>query len=484
MSSKTYKAEGDDPMFIGRKNELAILEEMYESGQFQFLTLYGRRRVGKTELLSEFASKHKENTISFSALQKNNALNLEDFSKLLQMHFDHRYIASFPNWEEAFSYYGKKASTDKNVLIIDEFPYLAEPDPSIMSILQHQIDHTWKNSKIMLVLCGSSISYMEKDVIGQSAPLYGRTTRQLELKSFDYLEAAEFFPSYSNENKLIAYGILGGIPRYLIEFETSKSIEKNLEIHLLRNGSFLNDEPQVFLRMETRESAIYNSIITAISEGMNTPTKIGGRIHEDRTKVSKYLLTLQNLRIIEKVVPCGEPDRSKTGIYKLKDNFFKFWYRFEFSNHNYYELLGPESASKEIKKNLPDYIGLIFEDICKEYLVRMAKAGNLPFVPYYLGKWWGNNPYLKAQDDVDVLGLSKDGKQGIFCECKFKNSPFVMEDYEDTLNAVKAFPNVKQYYLYFFSKSGFTDSVRRRAEEEGAILVETDDLFHIGTAKV
>ena len=466
-------------MFVARKNEMALLEEMYESEKFEFLVLYGRRRVGKTELLSEFASRHKENTISFSALQKNNSLNLEDFSKLLQMHFDNRFIAPFSGWEAAFSYYGEKAG-GKNVLIIDEFPYLAEPDPSIMSILQHHIDHVWKNSRIMLVLCGSSISFMEKDVVGQSAPLYGRTTRQLELRPFDYLEAAEFFPSWSNENKLIAYGILGGIPRYLIEFEEDRSIEQNLEIHMLKNGSFLSEEPLVFLRMETRESAVYNSIITAIAEGINTPTKIGDRIHEDRTKVGKYLLTLQNLRIVEKAVPCGETQKSKTGIYKLKDNFFKFWYRFEFSNHNYYDLLGPASASKEIKKNLPDYMGPVFEDICREYLVRMAKEGKLPFVPYYLDKWWGNNPALKAQDDVDVLGLSKDGKQGIFCECKFKNSPFVMEDYDDTVNAIKAFPNIKQYYLYFFSKSGFTDSVRRRAEEEGAVLVETDDLFETG----
>ena len=124
-------------------------------------------------------------------------------------------------------------------------------------------------------------------------------------------------------------------------------------------------------------------------------------------------------------------------------------------------------------------MGLTFEGICQEYLVRVAKAGKLPFIPYYLGKWWGSNPALKAQDDVDILGLSKDGKQGIFCECKFKNTPFVMEDYDDTINAVKAFPNVTRYYLYFFSRSGFSEPVKRRAAEENAVLVSIDDLFRL-----
>ena len=467
-------------MFIGRNYEFELFNEMYESEMFEFLVLYGRRRVGKTELLKEFASRHKENTVSFTALQKNDSLNLEDFSKLIQMHFDKRYIAPFQNWEEAFSYYGDKCGNEKNILIIDEFPYLAEPTPSIMSILQNLIDHKWKDhSRIVLILCGSNISYMEKEVIGSNAPLYGRSTHQLELLSFDYYEASEFFPSYSNVNKLLAYGILGGIPRYLIAFDETLSIEQNLEQHLLRNGAFLKDEPQVFLRMETREPAVYNSILTAISQGINTPTRIGDRIHEDRTKVSKYLITLQNLRLVEKTVPCGDSEKSKNAIYKIKDNFFRFWYQFEFSNHNYYDLLGPQDAAKEISKNLSDYMGLTFEGICQEYLVRVAKAGKLPFIPYYLGKWWGSNPALKAQDDVDILGLSKDGKQGIFCECKFKNTPFVMEDYDDTINAVKAFPNVTRYYLYFFSRSGFSEPVKRRAAEENAVLVSIDDLFRL-----
>lgn len=466
-------------MFVGRKNELSLLEEMYLSDRFEFLVLYGRRRVGKTELLSEFARQHKDDTVYFSALQRNNPLNLEDFSKMIQMHFDQRYIAPFPDWEAGFIYYGDKVSERRQILIIDEFPFLAEPDPLIMSILQHLIDHVWKKKNIMFVLCGSNISYMEKEVIGQNAPLFGRTTSQLELRSFDYLDSGAFFPDYSNVDKLIAYGILGGIPRYLNEFEDSISIRKNLERHLLRNGAFLKDEPLVFLRMETRESAIYNSIITAISEGINTPVRIGGRIHEDRAKVSKYLLTLQNLRLVERCVPCGESEKSKNAIYKIKDNFFRFWYRFAFSNRNYYDLLGPEAASEDIEKNLSDYMGLAFESICKEYLVRLAKEGELPFVPYYLDKWWGTNPVLKVQDDVDLLGLSKDGKLGIFCECKFKNNKFVMEDYDDTLNAVKAFPDMQKYYLYFFSKSGFTDSVRSRAAEEGAHLIEIDDLFQV-----
>jgi AAA+ ATPase superfamily predicted ATPase len=463
-------------MFIGRTEELALLEEYQESDEFEFLILYGRRRVGKTEMLSEFASRHRDRTLFFAAQQKNDPLNREDFSKLVQNHFG-SYIAPFPNWEEAFQYYGKQAGDSRSILIIDEFPYLAEECPSIMSILQHLIDHEWKDSKIFLILCGSNISFMEQKVVGSSSPLYGRTTHQLELRSFDYYGAREFFPDYSEENQLLAYGILGGIPRYLNAFDDALSIQKNIERSILRNGAFLKEEPMILLDMETRQTAVYNSILAAISEGINRPAGIAQRIHEDKTKISKYMITLQNLRLIQKAVPCGEPDTSKKSIYRISDPFFRFWYRFEFSGRNHYEMLGPEAASKEIMSSMPDYMGLEFEDICREYMLREARLGKLPFVPYYLSKWWGNNPALKAEDDVDLLALSKDQKQGIFCECKFKSRPFAMEDYDDVVSSFHAFPKTETHYLYFFSKSGFTSSVERRAAEDHAVLISIKDLF-------
>jgi len=462
---------------IGRRNEINQLEQLYYSNKFEFLIMYGRRRIGKTTILQEFSKKH--DTIFFPAQEKNDALNLYDFSKLVQNYFDNGFIAPFSNWENAFDYFGRKATDKRIVLIIDEFPFLAEPNPTIKSILQHKIDHEWKEKNIFLILCGSSVSFMVNEVMGYESPLYGRITGSMEVKAFDYLESAEFFPDYDAIDKLIAYGILGGVPRYLNAFDSRRSIRENIIKEILSAGAFLNDEPQTLLRMELREPMVYNSILEAVSNGCNRVIEISDRIHEEKSKCSKYMLTLQSIRLLEKKVPCGEPESGKKGIYEITDNFYKFWYRYVFSNQSYYAMLGVEKACDEIMEEMNDYMGPIFEDICKQYLIRLAKKGELPFVPYIIGKWWGNNSTIKAQDDVDILAIDKKNERGLFCECKFRNQPMRMEEYDDLVTATKIFPHLKEKYMIFISKSGFTESVRKRAENEGAMLLTLDDLMGI-----
>ncbi len=462
---------------IGRKEELERLEELYRSDKFEFLIMYGRRRIGKTTILQEFAGKRK--SIFFSAQEKNDALNLADFSEVVQRHFEADYMTPFADWKTALAYVGRRADAERTVLIIDEFPFMAAANPSIKSIFQHQIDHEWKDRNILLVLCGSSVSFMVNEVMGYKSPLYGRITGSMEILPFDYLESAEFFPDYSAEDKLIAYGILGGVPRYLNAFDPGRSIRENIEREVLANGAFLYDEPQTLLRMELREPMVYNSILEAVSNGCNRIIDISNRIHEEMSKCSKYMLTLQSIRLLEKRVPCGEPAVSKRGIYEITDNFYKFWYRHVFTNQSYYGMLGTAGACEEIMQGLNDYMGPVFETICLQYLTRAARAGKLPFVPYQLGKWWGTNPRLRRQDDVDVLALDKTGTKAIFCECKFRNRPTPMETYDDLLAATEVFPDVKEKYLIFISKSGYTAPVERRAKEEGAWLLTLQDLFEI-----
>lgn len=460
---------------IGRIEELNRLERLYDSSKFEFLTMYGRRRIGKTTILREFSGRHK--SLFFSAQEKNDSLNLIDFSKTIQTFFEGNYISAFPDWKAAFEYITRKVSKEKLVLIIDEFPFLAETNPSIKSILQHIIDHTWKEKNIFLILCGSSVSFMLNDVMGYKSPLYGRITENMEVKPFDYWESAEFFPNYNKTEKAIAYGILGGVPRYLEVFSSEVSLEENIKNNLLMEGSFLNDEPQTLLRMELREPSIYNSILEAISNGCNKICEIADRIHEDKSKCSKYMLTLQTLRLIEKRVPCTEPEKSKKGIYEITDNYYKFWYRFLFTNQNYYSMLGLERSCEEIMDNINDYMGTVFEKICEQYLLRAAKEKKLPFIPFKMGKWWGNNPLLKAQDDIDILALDKTGKKALFCECKFRNKAMSMEEYDDLVMATKMFQNIKEKYLMFFSKSGFTEPVKERAAREKTTLLTIEDLY-------
>lgn len=462
---------------IGRNEEIAWLESLYKSNKFEFLVMYGRRRVGKTTLLQEF-SKDKE-AIFYPAQAKNDALNLEDFSKMIQLKLDGTFISSFKSWKDAFEYIDKK-TVKRTVIIIDEFPFITEENPTVKSILQHSIDHLWRNNKnIFLILCGSSVSFMESEVMGSKSPLHDRQTSNLEILPFDYLESSLFFPKYTNEQKILAYGILGGVPRYLEAFDDNLSLEQNIADKIIKNGAYLHEEPSNLLKAELREPNIYNSILSAIANGKNKVQEIADFIHEGNSKVSKYLTVLQSIRLIEKNVPCGENFNSRKGIYKISDNLFRFWFKYEFTNNAYYLMLGAKNATKEIMASISEFMGDAFEEICKEYLVRLAKKGELPFVPYKIAKWWGNNPEIRAQDDVDILMIDKTGKKAIFVECKYTSKKVPIEEYNDLKTAMKAFPNIKERYIYFFSKSGYSDSVIRCAKKDNAVLINLEDLFKL-----
>jgi AAA+ ATPase superfamily predicted ATPase len=321
---------------------------------------------------------------------------------------------------------------------------------------------------------------MENEVMGYQSPLYGRSTAQLEMQPFDYYESGEFFPNYSNLEKVFVYGILGGIPCYLQAFDDSRSVAENIVSQILRTGSFLKDEPQLLLKMELREPSVYNSIFEAIAGGASRLNEISGKIHEESFKCSKYISTLRAIKLIDKITPCGEKESSKKSIYRISDNYYSFWYYFVFSNKSYYEILGEEEAVKEVMEDLSNYMGSIFEQICCQYMIRLGKARKLPFIPHTIGRWWGNNPEKKSQDDIDILALEKSGDQAIFCECKFKNERFGIGEYEDLLYASRIFKQPEKRFYYLFSKSGFTKALMEKVRENECVkLVGIDDLYGI-----
>lgn len=463
---------------IGRQKEMALLEELYNSTNFEFLNLYGRRRVGKSTLLTTFSEKH--NCIFFTGQEKNNPLNQSDFVKNVCEYFHCPFVPQFKEWKPIFEFLTdlieRDTSNQKIVIIIDEFPYIAKEDPSIKSALQTVIDHKWKNmSNLLLILCGSSVSFMVNDVMGSSSPLHGRATHEYELLPFDYTITKDFYPQMSNIDRVITYGILGGIPLYLLSFSDKYSITENIEKGLLSPMSVMRREPMNLLRMELREPLFYNSILLSVSDGATKIGEISGKVYEEPTKVSKYIDTLKELRIIIKSVPYGEKDVSKKSIYLIKDNYFKFWYRFVFPNENKINLLGEHKLAENIVDSLSDYMGLVFEDICREYLINQARNGKLPFIPNGFGKWWGNNPVKKKQDDIDIIGI--DGNKGIFCECKFRNELFDLSELNDLIDASVLFKNVSEKYYYLFSKSGFTQAVKDEASKHNITLVTINDLF-------
>ena len=325
-------------MFIGREAELKFLNDKYETEGGQFVVLYGRRRVGKTETLREFC-KGKPH-IFFSCTQTTDKVQLQKFSKqLLKENIPARnYIIEFADWEKAIHAildlpYGNK----KKLLVIDEFPYMCKGNRSIPSILQNLWDAELRNANVMIILCGSAMSFIEKELLAEKNPLYGRATGIYKMKEMGFYDAIKFFPDYSERDKVIAYSILGGIPHYLRQWNPKWSIAENIKRNILTKGCILYSEVEFLLHQELRETPVYNSIIEAL--GNTTLNNISQKsLVEDTSKTSVYLKNLIELGIVEREFSVDarvkEQANGNRGTYKLTDNFFRFWYAFGFANYS------------------------------------------------------------------------------------------------------------------------------------------------------
>lgn len=458
-------------MFIGREKELSILERLYSSDKFEYLVMYGRRRVGKTEILKEFSRKHR--AIFFSAIEKKS--NLDDFGKCVLSYYGESTGLKFSAWNDAFAYISDRAGEEKTVVIVDEFPYIVKEESEVKSILQHTIDHKWKEKNILLILCGSSVSFMTNKIMGKKSPLYGRNTSVMEVLPFDYQVVSQFLPAYSAEEKLIVYGILGGVPYYLSQFTDRKTLNKNIADKIIESSSALREEPLTLLKSELREPATYNSIIEAIAGGANRLNEIASKTGIASSEISVYIKNLKDMRLVEKVTPCGKKDNGKISQYVIADNFFAFWYRFIFSQKTRIELTEPLAFTKILMSGISDYMGLVFDRICLQYIKTQAKNGELHFIPEKLGKWWGTNPATKSPDDIDILGI--DGEKYLFCECKFRNEKFDLSEFNDLISASEIFRQATERYYYIFVKSGFTQAVIDESKKYNVKLITINEMF-------
>lgn len=288
-------------MFFGRENELNTLNRLYNSNKFEFAVIYGRRRVGKTALINEF-TKDKD-TIFFTGVETNQKQNLENFSRcIMEYNIGVPVDTSFPSFQAALEYVFELAKTKRIVLVIDEYPYVARASKSLASTLQLLIDKNKDDSKLLLILCGSSMSYMEDHVLAYKAPLYGRRTAQLKIRPFDFFEACNYFTKLSSIDKALAYGIVGGTPQYLMQLDENLSIEENIKNTHLNPASSIFEEPNNLLKQEVREPAIYNAVITAIATGSSKMNEISNKIDEETSVCASYIKNLITLGIIKKEI--------------------------------------------------------------------------------------------------------------------------------------------------------------------------------------
>ena len=463
-------------IFIGREQELADLNELYAQDRFQLFILYGRRRVGKTTLLNEFCK--GKDSIFYSAEQSNDKLNLDKFSALVFSFYNETNLEPFSSWTNALSYIDEHQKDKSLVLVIDEFPYLARKSKALLSELQHLIDHKLKNGRLFIVLCGSYMGFMEKEVLGSKSPLFGRRTGQLHMKPFNYQTSIKFFEGFTEEEKLKLYGAFGGTPLYLQQVKSEESFEENLKRAFLKNTSYLYEEPLLLLRQEVQEPGIYSAIIEAIARGYTKANEISTKIGEDSAKCLKYIKTLCELGILYKETPFGDKESSRKTIYGISDFMFRFWYRYVFTNRTLIETGAKEAVwVKKITPDYNNYMGAVFEKICMDYLTEQNAKGELPFLFTSIGRWWGTNPVTRCQVEIDII--AKDGKDYLFGECKWRNEKLdltVLKELEEKADIFNK--NRSNTWFVLFSKSGFTRAVIEEAMRNDRIILVDMNQYH------
>lgn len=455
-------------MFVNRIEELNYLEKLHKEQDARFVIMYGRRRIGKTELLRQF-SKNKKH-LFFSSDFSSEQEQLKQFSEKIFQLTRESFLQNQPfgSWEALLRYIFDHLIPKMPLIIIDEFPYLCISNPALPSILQKIWDEKGKESNIFLILCGSYMSFMEKEVLGSKSPLFGRRTGQIALQPLSFKDLKLFFPRYSEEDRIFVYSILGGTPAYLQRFHDHKTIEQNVKEEILNKNGFLFSETRFLLIEELREPAIYFSILKAIAFGR---TRLNEIVQEtgisDPHKVNKYLSVLRELRIVKREIPITEnkPHKSRKGIYSLNDPFFRFWFRYVLPHMSYLEEGDLDFVWQEkIKPSLDSFTGFTFEDICLQRLKNLNRKNRLPFKARSIGRWWNN------KEEIDIVAYD-DQQSFIFGECKWKNKKVGLNELYNLERKADNFFDVKQKYFALFSKSGFSEELKNLSSQRKDILL-------------
>jgi hypothetical protein len=467
-------------MFINRKAELDLLKQCYRSNRAELFVLYGRRRVGKTELLHAFCADKPH--IFFIATLSSDSEQLATFSQQVYG-FTHAETPSgftFPSWEAAFQALVDLPMKPKPIIILDEFTYLISGNKAIPSIMQKVWDEKLKNTQIMLVLCGSYIGMMEAEVLSYQAPLYGRRTASTLLQPMDLASSALFFPSYTTDEKFIAWAIIGGMPYYLRTFQDNQDVFANIRQHILdaQRGTLFN-EPRFLLMEELREPRNYFSILRSIAQGRTRLSEITqGAGIGNVTTVARYLDILQQLRLITRRVPATEtqPEKSKKGIYQIDDHFLRFWFRYVHPNQSSLDLgLVDAILQQRIKPDLDHFIAAAFEEAAITFTSRLAQAGELNFFPERIGGWWDRDA------EIDVLAINLSEKLALVGECKWTVHPVgvkVLDNLKRKAEILIKNHKIKQVKFALFSRNGFTAELEDRSEDEGIRLFTVDSLVN------
>ena len=464
-------------MFVGRQRELSELSRLYETDKFQCVIMYGRRRVGKTALIFEFI-KEKE-AIYFTGQETNAKDNLAGLSRsIFSISNDFASLAPvFPSYSEALEAVFALSEKRRVIFVIDEYPYLAQSFRGVSSLLQTCIDKHKETTKLFIILCGSSLSFMENQVLGYKSPLYGRRTAQFRIMPFDFWQTREYLNdgNFNSEDVAILFGVTGGIPMYLSLMDKYLCAEENIKRTFLNPNGYLFEEPNNLLKQECREPAQYNAIIKAIAGGASRLSEISGKAGLETALCSAYIAKLISVGIIKKEYPFRD-EKSKKTIYSLGDGMFRFWYRFLPDRIELIQRGETDAAYSDFKTQIPAYMGSVFEKICKQYLWKLNIAKQTPIFFTDAGRWWGNDKKKKEECEIDIVAANKD--EAIFAECKWTNERVGADAIEKLIERSDLLIFKKKYY-YLFAKNSFTDNAKLKAvSEENITLVIYNDIYY------
>ncbi|MHA1617049.1 MAG: ATP-binding protein [Candidatus Njordarchaeales archaeon] len=453
-------------MFIDREYELDFLEERYRSGRAELIIIYGRRGIGKTEIVKQFI-RGKKAYYFFVTLEDLGTL-LEGFLGVLGPPYDKLSVRGL---EDFFEVLGDLASGERVVFVFDEFQRLLEVYRGALSLLQKVWDEKLRRTKIFLILVGSAVSVFERIGKSYESPIYGRRTGMLEISEMDYWAARMFFPRYDEESRLFAYSVLGGVPLYLSLFSDSKTVEGNIVDQILSRGSALYDEPEMLLLQETRDPTTYMSILKAISLGYTRFSEISDASGVEKNKLSKYLNVLINrLKLVERETPIKERGR---GIYKIRNNFIRFWLRYVLPNKSLLEIGEADPVLRRIIKEKHLIISHGFESVVKQFLLRIngSRIDNIPIRFDTIGRWW------RRDIEIDLVAINEREKIAYFVECKYTNRPVSKKVLLDLMRKSEEFTwkkNVRKNIYMIFSKEGFSFP-----PEEDVILIDLTRMLKI-----
>ena len=462
-------------MFIGREDELSFLEDRYHARGGQLIMVYGRRRVGKTEMLRKFCEGKPH--VFYACTESTDEQQLAAFSeRMLQSDLPAaRYITRFTDWKQALESIPELPHRDRKLLVIDEFPYMVRGNRSIPSILQNLWDARLKDENVMIILCGSAMSFMEKEILAEKNPLFGRATGILKMRGMDFYDAVRFVPAYSPLEKIAVYAILGGIPHYLRQFDDRFSVKENICRSILMRGSILYSEVEFLMRQEFRETAVYNAIIQAVALGNTRMNDIYQKTQIEKSKLSIYLKNLIDLGILCREFSIESKPKemagSQRGLYRVADPFFRFWYAFIFPNLSELETGDVEGIWQHIvEPQLERYISLPFEEICRQYLRRENRRDALPFHFTKIGRWWNK------QEELDIVACDAGGERFLLGECKYRNAPVGVGELEHMRQKLSFCRPGDELHYVLFSKSGFTEELVQKAGERKVKLVTAEEL--------